>query len=68
LQERGKFLGSFCKEGSVFEHVPDFLIDALEGGTQPVRNGGGFFGFQAGKSPDIAQAWRRIRKKLTFNP
>ena len=32
-----KFLGSFCKEASVFEHVLDFLIDAVEGGTQRVR-------------------------------
>jgi hypothetical protein len=39
-----------CKEASVFEHVLDFLIDAVEGGTQRVRNGGGVFGFQGGKA------------------
>jgi hypothetical protein len=29
-KERGKFLGTFCKEANVFEHVLDFLIDAGE--------------------------------------
>ena len=67
-KNEGKFLGSFCKEASVFEHVLDFLIDAVDGGTQRVRNGGGIFGFQGGKSPGVAQEWRRVRKKLTFNP
>ena len=32
----------------------DFLIDAVEGGTQRVRNGGGVFGFQGDKSPGVA--------------
>ena len=32
----------------------NFLIDAVEGGTQRVRNGGGVFGFQGDKSPGVA--------------
>jgi len=49
-KDRSKFLGSFCKEASVFEHVLDFLIDAVEGGTQRVRNGGGFSVSKAAKA------------------
>ena len=46
--------------GERFQHVLDFLIDPVEGGTQRVRNGGGVFGFQGQKSGPSSQVRKRL--------
>jgi hypothetical protein len=50
----------------VFEHVLDFYIDAVEGGTQGVRNGEGILGFQSGKAWAQEAGVEAGQKKTTF--
>jgi hypothetical protein len=68
IQNEASFLSGLRKEVSVFEHVLDFYVDAVEAARKGWDKAEGFSGSKAEKPGRSRRACRRVRKRLTFKP